>query len=76
MIYLASLFSNGATTDSGEHKMVREQRYLYTLKHLARLINNGEFVSYNENHNKSPNLVVEYLKAKKSKICPMIKWED
>lgn len=32
---------------------------------------------YNENHKKSnPNLVVEYLKAKKSKVCPMIKWED
>ncbi|CAM0062244.1 membrane protein [Vibrio phage K406] len=25
---------------------------------------------------KKPSVVVEYLKAKKSKICPMIKWED
>ncbi|UUW39770.1 hypothetical protein VP14_083 [Vibrio phage VPMCC14] len=24
----------------------------------------------------SNNVVVEYIKAKKSKICPMIKWED
>lgn len=23
-----------------------------------------------------PSVVVEYLKAKKNKICPMIKWED
>lgn len=25
---------------------------------------------------KSNNIVIEYIKAKKSKICPMIKWED
>lgn len=26
--------------------------------------------------NSKPSVVVEYLRAKKNKICPMIKWED
>lgn len=28
------------------------------------------------NKNSKPSVVVEYLKAKKNKVCPVIKWED
>lgn len=28
------------------------------------------------NAGKQPSVIMEYIKAKKSKICPMIKWED
>lgn len=31
---------------------------------------------FNKSGNKEPNLLVEYVKAKKSKICPLIKFED
>lgn len=44
MIYLASLYSNGASTDSDLHKEVRQLRYEYTLKRLAEFMLEGNFV--------------------------------
>lgn len=44
MIYLASLFSNGAKSNSGEHREIRKKRYEYTLERLAELKLKGEFV--------------------------------
>ncbi|ADX87986.1 hypothetical protein [Vibrio phage JSF13] len=36
----------------------------------------SKFENRKQNSDKSPNLVIEYIKTKKSKICPMIEWED
>lgn len=44
MIYLASLYSNGAESNSSEHTYVREQRYRYTMKILCKLMYQEEFV--------------------------------
>lgn len=44
MIYLASLYSNGAESNSSEHTYIREQRYRYTMKRLVELMVQGEFV--------------------------------
>lgn len=44
MIYLASLYSNGCSSDSDLHKEVRELRYEYTLKRLSKFMTKGSFV--------------------------------
>ncbi|QXN60183.1 hypothetical protein KUA24_116 [Vibrio phage HNL01] len=44
MIYLASLYSNGASSDSLQHQQVRQQRYEYTLKRLTRMLCDGSLV--------------------------------
>ena len=36
----------------------------------------SKFESRKQNSDKDTNLVIEYIKAKKNKVCPMIKWED
>lgn len=44
MIYLASLYSNGADTGCALDSGIREQRYQYTMKRLYELMMGGMFV--------------------------------
>lgn len=44
MIYLASLYSLNAKTNSLQDRITRDKRYQYTLKRLSQMMNEGEFV--------------------------------
>lgn len=41
MIYVCSVYSIGAFSDSKEHKALRKKRYEYTKKMVAKFINSG-----------------------------------
>lgn len=44
MIYLASVYSLNATTDSKEHCAIREDRYQMVMKKTAELLKDGLYV--------------------------------
>lgn len=46
-----------------------------TLCYIVALLMSLKNKFFNTGKDK-PSVVIEYIKAKKSKICPMIKWED